>query len=68
MNLGLAGAATLGDARGDDKVTYGVANVSIPDVHKEGALERPRRSFLSLSRLEEDPNKHIIIHTLTPLE
>ena len=68
LNLGPAGAATFGDARGDGKVTYGVANVSIPGVHKEGALERPRRSFFTLSRLEEDPNKHIVIHTLTPLE
>jgi len=68
LNLDATGAATFGDARGDGKVTYGVASVSIPGVHKEGALERPRRSFLTLSRLEEDPNKHIVIHTLTSVE
>ncbi|MEE4075169.1 alpha/beta hydrolase [Pseudomonas viridiflava] len=68
LNLDGNGAPTFGDVRGDDKVTYGVANVSIPVVHKEGALERPLRSLLKWTRPEEDPNKHIVIHTLTPLE
>lgn len=62
------GDATFGDVRGEDKVTYGVANVSIPHVHKEGALERPRRGIRFWSPPDEDPNKHIVIHKLTPLE
>ncbi|WP_160328481.1 alpha/beta hydrolase [Pseudomonas syringae] len=62
------GDATFGDVRGEDKVTYGVANVSIPHVHKEGALERPSRGIRFWSTPDEDPCKHIVIHRLTPLE
>jgi esterase/lipase superfamily enzyme len=62
------GEVKFGDARGADQVTYGVAKVSIPYIHKEGALERPWRSVKFWATPEENPNKHIVIHKLTPLE
>lgn|GEM_PF-1822075 len=68
LTLNDEGEATFGDARGEEKVTYGVANVSIPHVHQEGVLERPRRGIRFWSLPDEDPNEHIVIHKLTPLE
>lgn len=45
-----------------DRVHYGYCDVSIPDNHQEGELERP-----SLWRFEfrEDPNKHIVLKTVS---
>lgn len=68
LNVDDEGNATFGDVRGEDKVTYGIASVSIPHIHKEGGLERPKRRMMIWPPIDEDPNKHIVIHKLTPLE
>lgn len=62
------GDVAFGDLRGEDKVTYGMASVSVPDVHAEGKIERPRSKWLFFRTPEQDPNKHIVIHKLTPLD
>ncbi|MBK3468875.1 alpha/beta hydrolase [Pseudomonas sp. MF6776] len=62
------GEVAFGDLRGEDKVTYGMASVSVPDVHAEGQIERPRSKWLFFRTPEQDPNKHIVIHKLTPLD
>lgn len=49
----------FGGFRSDDVVSYGIAEVSIPDIHKEGKLERP---VLWPSASKGNPNKHIVIH------
>ncbi|AZD73467.1 alpha/beta hydrolase [Pseudomonas chlororaphis] len=55
----------FGGFRSNDKVSYGVAQVSIPHIHKEGKLERP----IFLSRiLKDNPNKHIVVHAKTLLD
>ena len=68
LNIDEDGNAAFGDVRGEDKVTYGIASVSIPHIHKEGNIERPKRRMLIWPPIDEDPNKHIVIHKLTPLE
>jgi esterase/lipase superfamily enzyme len=52
-------AVAFGPERGE--LSYGVADVSIPDDHRMGAIERP-----SLWRLEfrEDPAKHVIVQSV----
>ena len=54
--------AWYGSGRGE--LAYGVAEVSIPDDHKMGALEKP-----SLWKLQfrEDPDKHVVVQRLEPL-
>lgn len=47
------------------EVKLGVCDVTIPDVHREGELERP--SILRL-QVAEDPEKHIILKTVEELE
>lgn len=49
----------FGGFRSDDVVSYGIAEVSIPHIHKEGKLERP---VLWPSTSKGNPNKHIVIH------
>lgn len=46
------------------EMTYGVAKVSVPKSHSVGEIERP--SFWKLE-FKDDPDKHIMIHTLKPL-
>lgn len=48
--------------RGD--LTFGIADVSIPDDHRMGEIERPRIWKL---QFREDPNKHIVVLGLEPL-
>lgn len=48
----------FGGFRTADKISYGVAQVSVPHSHKEGKLERP---FLS-DTLKGNPGKHIVVH------
>ncbi|MFC5694511.1 alpha/beta hydrolase [Pseudomonas sp. GCM10022186] len=55
----------FGGFRSDDKVSYGVAKVSIPHIHKEGKLERPTFLFRIL---KDNPNKHIVVHTKALLD
>ncbi|HCR1236393.1 TPA: alpha/beta hydrolase [Pseudomonas aeruginosa] len=49
----------FGGFRSDDVVSYGIAEVSIPHIHKEGKLEQP---VLWPSTSKGNPNKHIVIH------
>jgi esterase/lipase superfamily enzyme len=46
------------DGRGRELITYGVAEVSIPESHKRGKIERP--SFWKLE-FREDPEKHVVV-------
>ncbi|MQB14763.1 alpha/beta hydrolase [Pseudomonas lactis] len=54
----------FGGYRGE-KVTYGLAEVSIPDTHKRGQTERP--SFWSYNQ-KGNPSKHIVIHNVETCE
>lgn len=54
----------FGDARNEAGITYGVAEVSIPHVHSEGRIERPKKKF-RLFATAENPNLHIVIHKLS---
>lgn len=56
--------AHFGDERNDEGITYGVAEVSIPHVHKEGSIERPTKRF-RIFQTAENPNLHIVIHKVT---
>lgn len=56
--------AQFGDERNQEGITYGVAEVSIPHVHKEGSIERPIKRF-RLFPTAENPNLHIVIHKVT---
>jgi esterase/lipase superfamily enzyme len=57
--LGDAGLVSFGPGRGD--LSYGVADVSIPDDHRMGRVERPRWWRL---QFREDPAQHIVIQSL----
>lgn len=46
--------------RSDGTVFYGMAEVSVPHIHKEGNLERPWSWPI---RVKGDPNKHITVHS-----
>lgn len=46
--------------RSEDGIHYGVARVSVPAVHKEGKIERPRLLF---RLLPENPDKYIVTHS-----
>lgn len=50
----------FGGFRSEDTIAYGVAEVSIPDIHHEGKLERP---WLWPAQTKGNPNKHIVIHS-----
>ncbi|WP_265535437.1 alpha/beta hydrolase [Pseudomonas saponiphila] len=50
----------FGGFRSDDTITYGVAAVSIPHIHREGKLERP---WLWPAQTKGNPNKHIVVHS-----
>ncbi|WP_339443041.1 alpha/beta hydrolase [Pseudomonas hunanensis] len=50
----------FGGFRSNDTIAYGVAEVSIPHIHREGKLERP---WLWPTRTKGNPNKHIVVHT-----
>ena len=54
----------FGDERNEAGITYGVAEVSIPHVHKEGSIERPAKRF-RIFTTAENPNQHIVIHKVT---
>jgi len=60
------GSSSPKDWYGGDRgtLTYGRVEVSIPDLHEKGKLEKP-----SLFRLQfrEDPSKHIVVLTLAEL-
>ncbi|UUT24060.1 alpha/beta hydrolase [Pseudomonas sp. T8] len=55
------------DFRGDDKVTYGLAHVSVPHIHKEGYIERPTSTWKIWRARKQDPNEHIVIHETSEL-
>lgn len=48
----------------DDAVNYGTATVSIPAVHKLGGIERPAWWKLEFG---EDPARHVILRSVTPI-
>ncbi|QXI35288.1 alpha/beta hydrolase [Pseudomonas promysalinigenes] len=50
----------FGGFRGDGTIAYGVAEVSVPHIHREGKLERP---WLWPTQTKGNPNKHIVIHS-----
>ena len=56
--------AQFGDERNEVGITYGVAEVSVPHVHKEGSIERPAKRF-RVFKTAENPNLHIVIHKVT---
>lgn len=49
----------FGGFRSDDTISVGIANVSIPHIHREGNLERP---WLWPTQSKGSPNKHIVVH------
>ncbi|WP_347930001.1 alpha/beta hydrolase [Pseudomonas helvetica] len=53
-------AVRFGGFRSEDSIAYGVAEVSIPHIHREGKLERP---WLWPTRTKGSPNKHIVVHS-----
>jgi len=53
-------AVRFGGFRSEDTIAYGVAEVSIPHIHREGKLERP---WLWPTRTKGNPNKHIVVHS-----
>ncbi|MCK0545923.1 alpha/beta hydrolase [Pseudomonas syringae pv. aptata] len=50
----------FGGFRSEDTIAYGVAEVSIPHIHREGKLERP---WLRPTQKKGNPNKHIVVHS-----
>ena len=52
-------AITYGPERGD--LAYGVAEISVPDDHRMGELERPRWWKL---QFRADPAKHVVVHSV----
>ena len=62
------GPTRFTDFRGDDKVTYGHAQVSVPHIHKEGYLERPPAAWMFWRDHSEKLNKHIVIHKVTEVD
>ncbi|WLG92517.1 alpha/beta hydrolase [Pseudomonas cucumis] len=61
------GSLRFTDFRGDDKVTYGLAHVSVPHIHKEGYLERPTSTWKIWRTRKQNPNEHIVIHETSEL-
>lgn len=55
-------AHSFGSARGE--LSYGVAEVSIPDDHRMGAIDRPRWWKL---QFRADPDKHIVLQSIQDL-
>ena len=53
---------SYGPERGD--LAYGIAEVSIPDDHRMGAIEKPRWWRL---QFREDPQRHVVVLGLEPL-
>jgi esterase/lipase superfamily enzyme len=53
-------AVKFGGFRSDGTIAYGVAEVSIPHIHREGKLERP---WLWPTQTKGNPNKHIVVHS-----
>lgn len=51
--------------RGDGSLIFGVARVSVPDDHRQGALEKPRWWKLQFS---EDPERFIVVLGVEPNE
>ncbi|WP_437882184.1 alpha/beta hydrolase [Pseudomonas sp. LRF_L74] len=62
------GAIEFGDERGHDRVTYGVAHVSVPHVHAEGKIERPPSRWKFWHSCKQNPDKHIAIHYLQAMD
>jgi esterase/lipase superfamily enzyme len=62
------GSTRFTDFRGDDKVTYGHAQVSVPHIHKEGYIERPPAAWMIWRDHSQRLNKHIVIHKITELD
>lgn len=50
----------FGGFRSGGTIAYGVAEVSIPHIHREGKLERP---WLWPTQTKGNPNKHIVVHS-----
>jgi esterase/lipase superfamily enzyme len=52
-------------AKSADTLSFGIAEVSVPDVHGKGRLERPRWYRLEF---RENPDKHIVLTDLRALD
>jgi esterase/lipase superfamily enzyme len=50
----------FGGFRSEGTIAYGVAEVSVPHIHREGKLERP---WLWPTQTKGNPNKHIVVHS-----
>lgn len=55
-------SGSYGPERGE--LSYGMAEVSIPDDHRMGAIERPRWWKL---QFRDDPQKHVVLHSIQEL-
>ena len=53
-----------GGRSADGVLSFGIANVSIPDDHRMGALEAPRMWRL---QFRADPEKHVVLLEIAPL-
>ena len=49
-----------------DELQYGICNVSIPEGHKPGEIERPFE--LGPISFREDPTEHVVILSLEPTD
>ncbi len=59
-----SGAAFIGFSGERGELSYGVAEVSIPDDPRMGKIERPRWWKL---QFHEDPAQHVVVHSVQPL-
>jgi len=55
---------SYGGERGDGELALGLAEVSMPDDHRMGAIEKPRIWKL---QFREDPKKHVVVLRVEPL-
>lgn len=61
---GGVGGAGIGFSGERGELSYGVAEVSIPDDPRMGKIDRPRWWKL---QFHEDPAKHVVVHSVQPL-
>ena len=51
--------------RGNGSLDFGMAEVSIPDDHQMGEIEKPKWFRL---QFRETPEKHVMLHSISPLD
>ena len=64
---GNANPSTLYGTRASGTVRMGRADVTIPEVHRKGTLERPKRILWTIE-LREEPARHFTLATVTEMD